>query len=339
MLEKISMKRGKPMKHKPKLQTISICVAVVALLIPVNSYGVEPDAGDAAPDTASSGSTALTFSPEEVAATQSFWNSPLMRNANVEPMPLPELVGAPSISGDSTRGIAAQPTAYQDTTTRSVGRLNFTQSGVAHSCTASFVNSSSRKLLVTAAHCLHGGKGRGWYDNFMFFPDYPEGQQGLPISTVRVFDDWKNGARDEDKTPDNLLKSDVGFATIDTSVLSGSLTHPADLFGANDFGHSGLTSFSARVVGYPASPGGAEVRMYFTALTGAKPLVADGIEIGNGFSDPHGSSGSPWLQLYNSSTGTGWVNGVVASTGGGKLYSPRFTDRVYTMFNTANQDR
>lgn len=53
-------------------------------------------------------------------------------------------------------------------------------------------------------------------------------------------------------------------------------------------------------------------------------------------SNARGASGGPWLQLYDASTGVGWLNGVTSSeTDDGYLYSTVFNDRIYGLYTDA----
>ena len=51
-------------------------------------------------------------------------------------------------------------------------------------CTAWLIN---RNTVATAGHCVHGGRGRGWYRNFRFFPRHAT---GLGVCTIRRV--WSN---------------------------------------------------------------------------------------------------------------------------------------------------
>ena len=55
-----------------------------------------------------------------------------------------------------------------------------------HFCTASVVDSPGHDLLITAAHCIHGGKGGGYKQDIVFIPGYADGATpnacGLPAS-------------------------------------------------------------------------------------------------------------------------------------------------------------
>jgi hypothetical protein len=63
---------------------------------------------------------------------------------------------------------------------RAIGRLQFTdQFGQGFHCTGSMIDSTS---ILTAGHCVHGGKYGSWFTNFKWTP----GQDGSrkPYGTV-----------------------------------------------------------------------------------------------------------------------------------------------------------
>src|ERR1019366_9143260 len=67
------------------------------------------------------------------------------------------------------------PSAHTTLAAPRVGAL-FTREGSGnHFCTASVVSSPGRDLLITAAHCINGGDGRGYRSDVVFIPGYQNG--------------------------------------------------------------------------------------------------------------------------------------------------------------------
>ncbi|OZG51882.1 hypothetical protein CLV65_0224 [Pseudoscardovia suis] len=120
---------------------------------------------------------------------------------------------------------------------------------------------STNHLIVTAAHCLHGGKGHNWSQNGVFIPAYAPGKNnvGYPVRTQRVFTDWISSGT---ATLANI-KNDVGFATVIDMPSSLSLSQ----FGSYHVGHSGLTTFSAHITGFPHDPGNNKIKYSYDATT------------------------------------------------------------------------
>jgi len=59
------------------------------------------------------------------------------------------------------------------------GKVKFrnAKDGRWYECSGSAVNSSSKRLVATAAHCVHGGPGGTWHQNWTFIPNYSYGWQ------------------------------------------------------------------------------------------------------------------------------------------------------------------
>lgn len=124
-----------------------------------------------------------------------------------------------------------------------VGRLSFPDpvTGRDNFCTATVVDSETESLLITAAHCVHGGgNGKGWYQNLVFNPGYsaeliPGSLQFLefganpefsattpggtfPVIDARVLLGWANPVPHPlSTTSDNTY--DVAFVTVGTNHL------------------------------------------------------------------------------------------------------------------------
>lgn len=52
-----------------------------------------------------------------------------------------------------------------------------------HFCTASVVASPGKDLLITAAHCINGGKGSGYKKDIVFIPAYRDGDAPFGVWT------------------------------------------------------------------------------------------------------------------------------------------------------------
>ncbi len=166
----------------------------------------------------------------------------------------------------------------------------------------------------------------------------PTGLLMFPGGTARVFTDWleKGGSAGEEA-------NDVGFLSVNTSVLPDSLKNLVAIYGGHGFGHSNLGSFDATIFGYPKNLGDNRVPQSCGAtVSTVYPLgIGDTLKAeGCSFVDARGSSGGPWLQLYDASTGVGWVNSVTSTSDviAQQLYGPRFNDRVYKLYTDSNND-
>jgi V8-like Glu-specific endopeptidase len=182
-----------------------------------------------------------------------------------------------------------------------------------HFCTASVVSSPGKDLLITAAHCIHGGKGGGYHSDIVFIPDYRDGNTPFGVWTVQrllVAPQWASSS-----DPDY----DVGFVTLQShdgqniqQVLGGS--HLA--VGTGD-------RYLVRVTGYPDSASApitspTQLRFECTGYTG-------------------GTSGSPWVTRFDARSRTGTIVGVIGGyQQGGDTpsvsYSPRLGRGIQQLY-------
>jgi V8-like Glu-specific endopeptidase len=164
-----------------------------------------------------------------------------------------------------------------------------------HFCTASVVDSPGRNLLITAAHCISGGKNGGLQQNIVFIPDYRNGTAPYGVwtpSKLIVDPRWESSS-----DPDY----DVGFVVL--SPLDGR--NIEDILGANRLGFDPSYTSMVRVTGYPDSSGAPVTCRNVTTRQSATQLRFD---CGGFFV---GTSGSPWVTGFNSVTRTGTIIGVI----------------------------
>lgn len=111
-----------------------------------------------------------------------------------------------------------------------------------HFCTAGVVTSPHRNLVVTAAHCVHGGPGGGYRTELAFAPGYRAGGAPAGLWRVRrvfVAPRW---------TTAGDAAIDVAFLALETRA--GAAVE--DLVGGNPL-LTGVVPGAVRLVGYPAS--------------------------------------------------------------------------------------
>ena len=176
-----------------------------------------------------------------------------------------------------------------------VGALFVREAGGDHFCTASVVASPGRDLLITAAHCINGGKGGSYRQDIVFIPDYRDGQAPFGIWTVKqllVAPQWISGS-------DPSL--DVGFVTLDPHDGQNI----EDVLGANQLGIDSGYQYLVRVTGYPASTDAPITCVNWTSRQSASQLRFDC----GGFTG--GTSGSPWVAHFNPRTRNGTIVGVI----------------------------
>jgi V8-like Glu-specific endopeptidase len=176
-----------------------------------------------------------------------------------------------------------------------VGALFTRDASGNHFCTASVVASPGHDLLMTAAHCIDGGKGGGYKTDIVFIPDYQDGSTPYGVWTPRkllVAQQWATSS-----DPD----FDVGFVVL--QPLDGK--NIEEVLGANQIGFDAGLEHLVRVTGYPASADAPVTCINRTSQQSARQVK---FECGGFFG---GTSGSPWLTKFDPQTRTGTIVGVI----------------------------
>ena len=193
-----------------------------------------------------------------------------------------------------------------------------------HFCTASVVHSTDKDVLLTAAHCVHGGQGGSYATDLVFIPDYRDGstpQGQWPVTRIVVDRRWIASS-----DPD----MDVAFVTV--GEVGGK--NIEDVLGANTLGvNKGFTNV-VQLTGYP-STASAPISCFNRTTQQSQYQMRIAC---TGF--PGGTSGSPWLTSFDKATRTGTVIGVIGGyqQGGDSddvSYSPYFDEEVQGLYNEA----
>jgi V8-like Glu-specific endopeptidase len=199
-----------------------------------------------------------------------------------------------------------------------------------HYCTASVVSSPGQDLLITAAHCIDGGKGQGYQRNIVFIPGYAGGTAPFGVWTPRELIVPKQWADSSD--PDY----DVGFVVL--KPLNGK--NIQDVVGANQIGFGAGFTDLVQVTGYPSSSSAPVTCQNWTTEESATQLEfqCQGYSVG--------TSGSPWLTVPaaragpDAQAGPGTIIGVIGGyQEGGDTnsvsYSVYFGPAIRTLYNQA----
>jgi len=176
-----------------------------------------------------------------------------------------------------------------------VGALFTRDASGDHFCTASVVASPGRDLLITAAHCIDGGKGGGYKTDIVFIPDYQDGDAPSGVWTPgKLLVDPRWAASSD---PD----FDVGFVVL--RPLDGK--NIEDVLGANKIGFNAGFDNLVRVTGYPSSANAPVTCVNRTTKQSASQVRFD---CGGFFG---GTSGSPWITRLDPRSRTGTIVGVI----------------------------
>ncbi|NBE84112.1 hypothetical protein [Micromonospora rubida] len=225
----------------------------------------------------------------------------------------------PAAGGSMAANVAASAT---------VGKVFFYNpaNGLNYVCSAGTVNSGSKLLVMSAGHCVHGGSGGQWMQNWVFVPLYNYGSEPYgrwSAKYLTTFNAWIN---------DSNLDRDVSYITV---WPNGSNQRPVDVLGGNGLSVNYSYDQAVTILAYPAAPpydgGWQQYCQGTTYRPGIWPFQENKIALGCGFTG--GSSGSVWLRLYNDAYG--YVNGIMSTLdGNGVNRSSYFDTAVMDVYNS-----
>jgi V8-like Glu-specific endopeptidase len=194
-----------------------------------------------------------------------------------------------------------------------------------HFCTASVVSSPGENLLITAAHCINGGKGSSGYDSdIVFIPDYRDGQEPFGVWTpakLIVAPQWASSS-----DPD----FDVGFVLLEPNRDKNI----QQVLGASQLGTDPGYSYLVHVTGYPDSEDVPITCVHWTSRFSDTQLKFEC----TGYTG--GTSGSPWVAKFIAGSRTGTIVGVIGGyQEGGDTpslsYSVRFGPAILALYRQA----
>ena len=208
------------------------------------------------------------------------------------------------------------------------------------------LNGHSKRLIITAAHCIYDKDYGGWATDEIFIPgfsydqatnhwNYPYGQ--FTVKSTYYYQQWIDHA-------------DPAFDYAILAVNDNQYGSLVDVVGGAGLRTSYPSVVKVTAIGYPrcapsngSCPGQETISNYSTAWYGSGriSLFAPGWYLGGGA--VQGASGGPWLQDFdpNSSSVTGYVNGVTSKCAEidvscHLITSPYFDQNVWNLFKSAD---
>jgi V8-like Glu-specific endopeptidase len=272
---------------------------------PGTSAGSAPASGASVASTLSAGAAPPGSPVVTAAPSPSPWSQERLQRAL-------------STHGGNTR------TARSNEVTARVGAIFSTSQKGDHFCTGSVVQSKGNSIVVTAAHCVHGGKGGGYNTDIVFVPGYRNGsepQGEWPVKSIVVDQRWIDSS-----DPD----LDVAFLVLGT-VKNQTI---ASVLGGNRLGINLGFGRTVSLTGYPSNAGEPIACFNSTSQQSAYQMKIACKSF------PGGTSGSPWLTAFDRATRTGTVIGVIGGyQQGGNTpdvsYSPYFDNDVLALYDRA----
>ena len=284
---------------------------------------------------------------ENLAAAQEYWTEERRNAAKPYPLPKgPTPVGAEAVEapkgepgmtphghGSEAHGESHEqkregaafgvpnPLAYPF---RTVGKIYFNQAGSGYSASAAMV---SPNVLLTAGHCVYGGK--QWSTNMVFYPSSGSRAANDPVNHVACGrlscrTSWINNSD---------RPHDYGMVWMPTTP-------------GNTIGWLGLlwnaptNGRTWTAVGYPATPNPPFNGNTMEEAAGTVKSNSGGVIGLNGDNMEHGSSGGPWITVWGNDGAPGaHANGLQSfhvKDGDQFEYGPYFTQEVDDLFNWLN---
>lgn len=221
------------------------------------------------------------------------------------------------------------PTSYHFNGTPTVGALFVPGAYPAslHTCTASVIRSTSRDLIMTAAHCVTG-TGRG----YVFVPGYRNGKAPYGVwHVVAAYGSpqWVHHPHHQD------TQRDWAFLRVANKTERGRVVHLQDVVGGNQLGAAATPGTAIRVPAYPVGRSDRPINCLTRAYRhGGYPAFHCTGYVG-------GTSGAPWL------AGRGRHRIVIGVIGGlhqggctpATSYSARLGKPAHTAFERAEHHR
>jgi V8-like Glu-specific endopeptidase len=196
--------------------------------------------------------------------------------------------------------------------------------GLRYVCSGTVVNSIHRNTVWTAGHCVHGGIGGTFHQNWIFVPAYKDRISPFGVWTAVSLVATDNWINNEDLSEDvgvAVVAPRFGYEIVDVLGGQGLAWNQPPTFFANDFGYPQAPPFDGeQLIGCEgdAAPGKIDI---INVIVLACDMTG-------------GSSGGGWLRDVNQ--GLGYLNGhndfgIIGVPG--FMYSPYYGEAVRFLYN------
>lgn len=294
----------------------------------------------AAPATAKSSSQAGAENSQaaEHRRIAAYWTPARMANARPRDIVVP-LGTKPNQSAKPTKpGGSGSPSAnslgatwsFGGDVVSTTGKVFFTMGGVNYVCSGSFVRTSTGKTVVsTAGHCAHEGDGSGasgYATNFLFRPGWT-GSTTAPRYTavageIHATTNWQARGAAHGAYPD-----DAAFVQV---TGSGAANVPAPVVSFT----SGTADRQVYAFGYPAAQRyKGNTLTYCSGLTDYQYDGDNTLSIGCNMTG--GSSGGPWFESFNGSSGVQMSVNSYGYSGVTRMFGPVFDTQEKAAYDAA----
>lgn len=203
------------------------------------------------------------------------------------------------------------------TVAAAVGRIFLTLGDTDYVCSGVLVGGARPDVVLTAAHCVSGGPGRGratqWATNWVFVPGFNDGRLPYGEYTAHRFlvsPGWTAPGGGE---ADDYAFVQVTVAPLDERSVAARPPHGLSVAFASGQDMAALTR--SYVFGYPAEP--PYTGLYPAFCAGRVTTLAGSVRMP--CSMTAGDSGGPWLAGFRPRSGSGQVTAVTTYKMSGDL--------------------
>ena len=245
-----------------------------------------------------------------------------------------EGAAAPGSSSSTDPGGMTEPAPPQSQAgATAAGKLFFGGYGADNAyCSASAVSTPTKRVVITAGHCVFDYEEKDWMKNVVFVPDYnmsnpdPAPSGIWTARSLRTFNAWID---ESDKS------HDVGFVTLnDGGNDNGTVV---DAVGGYGIAWDGSYEFQATIFGYPSNktePNG-RYSMHTCRDSVFRTEPDDSRVSVDDCSFGLGASGGPWLYRYSEDSRLGYVRAVTSTWRplDGRNTASYFTSEVKSMMD------
>lgn len=331
-----------------RLRTIAVAactglVATVLVATPASAGPATSAAADPAADVSSGqvpvfdakqNRSALLGPAAADSVIRDYWTADRLKSAVPAPAPKAGVSTPRAESTAPAKNLSAPVPAKagglnQVAFTHAEGKVFFRDpvDGRNYTCSAGTVNSTKKRLVMTAGHCVHGGSGGQWMENWVFYPGYQFGAG--PAGAFPAWQLWTKNAWINDSN----FSYDYAIAITQTNSAGAKVV--------NRVGGNGLTVNPGRpfvtAIAYPGNFQNGEQQAFCQDTLSRRSIFNADQQLDCDMR--FGASGGPWLRDYSDSSTLGYIvsnqSYSLNSDGSGPEYGPYYDDATTSLYNSA----